>query len=234
MKRALLIALVICVILVEQTSAATKSPSKGPSASVVLYYTFDKNDGKAAVDVSRKKHDGTIHGAKWTEEGKIGGGLSFDGEDDVVEVPSFDPGRDIRKGRSFSISVWVFPNKDTSKQAIVHHPGRLYLLNEGNYAWRAGWGNQHTALVRLPTPPVDRWNHLVVVCDARRHEIRIYQDAVWVNTHEYTGNEAFRDGMLTIGGVANGAHFNGILDEVMIWKKALSGKDIEEMYDSKK
>jgi hypothetical protein len=41
---------------------------------LVMYYSFDQEDGKVVHDLSGNKKDAEVHGAKWTANGRIGGG----------------------------------------------------------------------------------------------------------------------------------------------------------------
>jgi len=53
---------------------------------LVLYYSFDNDEGKEVTDKSGKERQGETHGAKWTTKGKVGAALQFDGVDDFVEA----------------------------------------------------------------------------------------------------------------------------------------------------
>ncbi|MBE7444997.1 MAG: hypothetical protein HS132_07020 [Planctomycetia bacterium] len=55
------------------------------TASMQARYTFEEGAGTNATDSSGNNRNGTITGATWTT-GKIGGGLSFDGND-YVTIP---------------------------------------------------------------------------------------------------------------------------------------------------
>jgi hypothetical protein len=68
----------------------------------VAWYKFDDGAGSTAID-SASGCNGTVSGASWTT-GKIGGGLSFDGNNDYVSIPS-NAVFDISK--AFSVTAWV-------------------------------------------------------------------------------------------------------------------------------
>ncbi|HEX4463270.1 MAG TPA: hypothetical protein VH042_01365, partial [Solirubrobacterales bacterium] len=56
------------------------APQKGlASAPPIAAYSFDAGKGSIAEDVTGNEHEGTIEGAEWTERGRFGSALEFDG-----------------------------------------------------------------------------------------------------------------------------------------------------------
>ena len=51
----------------------------------VLLYLFDEE-----IDLSEFENHGEITDAEWTEGGKIGGALGFDGASSLIKVPHHD------------------------------------------------------------------------------------------------------------------------------------------------
>jgi len=47
--------------------------------SLVLHYSFDRDEGVVVTDQSPKKNNGSIRGAQFATKGKSGGGMQFDG-----------------------------------------------------------------------------------------------------------------------------------------------------------
>ena len=56
----------------------------------VLLYLFDEETDDEATDLSDFENHGEITDAEWTEDGKIGGALVFDGASSLIEVPHHD------------------------------------------------------------------------------------------------------------------------------------------------
>ena len=57
----------------------------------LLIYSFEEGQGTTAKDVSKNGNDGTLQGdATWTKDGRFGGGISLDGEEDFVDCGEND------------------------------------------------------------------------------------------------------------------------------------------------
>jgi hypothetical protein len=56
---------------------------------VNAYWNFDECNGNIAYDSSGHSYDGTIHGATWTTDSYSGCALSFDGDNDYVDLNDY-------------------------------------------------------------------------------------------------------------------------------------------------
>lgn len=72
---------------------------------VVAAYPFSEGSGPTTADASGHGNDGTLQGANWTPDGKVGHALSFDGQDDRVTAQL---GGDIGTG-DFTMAGWFRP-----------------------------------------------------------------------------------------------------------------------------
>ena len=63
-------------------------------------WKFNEGGGTTAYDSSGNDNDGTIYGASWVD-GKVGKALSFDGDNDYVEIPSVNPQKAI------TVCAWI-------------------------------------------------------------------------------------------------------------------------------
>src|SRR3989344_6333653 len=109
--------------LIPQTQAQTADITSG----LVAHYKFDEGSGTTASDSSGNNNIGTlINNPAWTT-GKIGGGLSFDGVDDYVNI-SNESAFDFERTNPFSISAWVNYPSGSSDASIVSK-----MQNGGNF-----------------------------------------------------------------------------------------------------
>ena len=72
---------------------------------LVSYWKFDETSGTTASD-SVGSNDGTVSGATWVS-GKINNGLSFDGNNDYVEVPDSIT-LDITTNNAMTFNFWHY------------------------------------------------------------------------------------------------------------------------------
>ena len=210
----------------------------GTIPGLVSHWRLDEGGGRTAYD-SAGGNDGTIYGAGWTT-GQIGGALSFDGINDSVDVGDPPDGSlDFGTG-DFTLSVW-FKTSMTARGLFVckRAKGRyagydFYIQQEGKiFARIADGGSVPDA--RTATAFNDGlWHHAVAVYD-RDGVIRIYVDGVskatsgsirWIGS--VNNSELF-----TIGDRNDPGHhyyFKGPIDDVRVYKRALSGAEVQALY----
>jgi PKD repeat protein len=84
----------------------TASPPLAPSLSLVAAYSFDEGTGTKVNDTSGNGNHGTISGAQWSNAGRYGKALVFDGVYDWVtanDAPS------LNLTTAMTLAAWVYP-----------------------------------------------------------------------------------------------------------------------------
>src|SRR3954470_7840685 len=200
----------------------------GPAEHLVGAWSFDEAGGATATDVSGHRNDGEIEDAQRTPVGVYGGALAFDGARDIVTVPADS----IHRTDAMTIEGWVRPNALSEPMrplALRSAPGgppwALYAAGPGGLpsghtrtdAERFAGATTNLALV--PT-----WTHLAMTYDSTR--IRLYVNGRLVATTLQTGPLAASSEPLLIGNDLSGQWFDGLIDEVRVYDRALSGSDI--------
>jgi hypothetical protein len=71
---------------------------------LVAHWKFDEAKGDKLIDASGNNNHGVIHGATWTD-GRLKGGLEFDGKDDRVDVPASASLNSIN--RQITMMCWI-------------------------------------------------------------------------------------------------------------------------------
>ena len=140
----------------------------------------------------------------------------------------------------FSVSLWMNPDNSNQFRAGIfcintYNDGLLFryggaedqLYVFGSYA-PDFWGSTTTDI------PANSWNHIVIngsngVCTA-------YVNGVSKNTFSYDSGQTFGDSpYITIGAPSHALyeeHFNGQIDAVGIWNRALSDGEVAELYNN--
>ncbi|MFC1461389.1 LamG domain-containing protein [Verrucomicrobiota bacterium] len=232
-------------IRIHQGDALAESVRKG----LVLHYSFDHDEKEKISDRSGKENDGTIHGAKWTPKGKNRAAYVFDGVDDYIDM---DLDSSIPKGigkGSFAVAVWLKSQTPRSGPGYVieqHIRGApwtgIYLSVEPtNFRFRTDdTGGVPTSSALFDVSKIvddEEWHHYVAVREDS--VLYLYLDGVKkvekrVPLVNLSANYA---GPLRMGAHCQDgkcANYNGAIDEVMIWNRALSEKEVEQLYNSQK
>lgn len=209
---------------------------------MVAYWKFDDAVGTTAFDSSGRNH-GTIFGASWVA-GVSGGALSFDGENDYVHMGknhAWDFGRS-----DFSISFWIKPDGDSlsrnghdSVLVIGRQAGNieLWITYGGRFPSESGnrlWLSTDYADAKWQGFNADSgigvsnlW-HFVTVTKCG-DKWKMYIDGVKKIDQTYSFHPS--SGSLKIGRhIVPGRYFNGIMDEVAIYKRALDAEEIQHHY----
>lgn len=216
----------------EHTFQGVPSISKG----LVAYWSFDNSD---ATDDSGNGHNGTIYGNPKCVKGVSGRAYRFDGIDDYIEVPDSNS-LDILK--EISITGWVNVNSYTDEwlgivnkansdgndtfeicihaSKYLHFP--LNFQSSGRSCYNSDPGSFNEG----------EWHFFGAVYDGTH--VRIYIDGILTNSYTSVDEPLnINDHNLIIGAekeTFNGPHhFNGILDEIRIYNRALSESEIKEL-----
>ena len=200
---------------------------------LVGYWRFDEETGSTAKDSSPYGNDGTIYGATRVR-GIIGKALSFDGVDDYVEVPDSES-LDITD--EITIEVWVKPAIDltsdlTTSSWFVYKYQTYYLYYHQNgflSFYTAGTSPSETT---FPTTfNANTWYHIVGTFDSNTGTKKLFINGENVKTETgITGTISTTDYNVYISGAYHNRPFNGTIDEVRIYNRALSPGEIRIHY----
>ena len=235
MKRRVFVSvLVVFFVMVSLASPAIAQAS----SDAVLILHFDEGSGTIAKDESGYGNDGAIYGATWTT-GISGKALMFDGEDDYVYV-------DDDSSLYFNDFTFTFWAKTTSTQRgsfldkdIVGkgtHDYRFGYRSDGKIEPLIGMKGSDYAVTSDTTIYDGSWHF----CTAMRQGSTI---SVWVDGYldksetAATGQVNGAGAPLKIGKAYLGGkylYFNGIIDEVVIYSKALTPEEIKAQYIAKR
>jgi hypothetical protein len=234
-----ILAIAVISIAVFGAPAAHASVIQNPPNNIGLvgYWSFNEGTSTIAHDYSGHGNTGTLSGSTlptWTS-GKLGKGLSFDGSSSYVSAPLVTTANE-----NVTLSAWVYWKGLTSHVQMVVNNGNSgsggYSLMISNGCGAGSsiavllGGVQCNALSSPPTIPTNRWTHLVATMDGS-HNWTLYVNGV----SEATGNDSPNTpaGATDIGANETGVgNFNGLIDEVRIYSRALSAAQVAALYQS--
>jgi PKD repeat protein len=202
---------------------------------LVGYWNFDEGSGDTLNDYSVYNNNGIINGASWTT-GVSGSALEFVGENVVSSIPN---SYDDQITSALTVTAWVkwygsshedciiFDGRGSSSEGLVlgikHHDEKLmFNMNQG-----------HSEILSIHSVPADTsWTHVAVVFDDSINLLRAFINGVQDDT--LTTTVFYHNSSLqpAIGNANHGAlnqPLNGILDEVRIYRIALSADSIKSL-----
>jgi hypothetical protein len=171
-----------------------------------------------------------VQGAAWTGAGKFGSALSFNGVSSRVQVPD-SASLDLTSG--VTLEAWVYPAANQSGwRTIVQKEVDSYLLHASSGAGSLKPAGGVTVGSQVPTIfapnalPVAAWSHLAVTYDGSN--LRLYVNGNLARSTGQTGPVVPSSSPLWMGGNSPyGEYFNGRIDEVRVYKTALSASQIQ-------
>src|SRR3989344_4153667 len=239
-KTILCVFLIILVIVVIAALFVLKTFIKKPALSplidsnLVAEYWFE-ND----------RHDYSIYGndgicpvgnCPYYLEGKKGQSVFFDGADDYINISHNEP---INLKNNFTISLWI--DIDDSTTGYIFTKGNFTCCNQKGTSLRYNPATKKLELFIIDWPLMsagfvipnvleDGWHHAALVFDGTNASV--YIDGYLGRTMEFSGSIE-NINSLTLGyKPGDEAFFRGSLDEVQVYKRALSQAEIASLYNS--
>ena len=199
--------------------------------NLVGYWSFDDGSGSVAVDGSGNGNDGTLvnmEEADWVD-GVVGKALEFDGVDEYVDCGN--AGLDL--SGDGTISLWI-NSSATYSEVII-----LIDRYSGSYGYAIFFDSATTIALRFGTDSKNsisvgnlldgNSHHIVMVRDSGTF-LKLYVDGVEKYSGVSNGSDASVSSNTHIGGRGETLNFDGLIDEVRIYNRALTASEIKALY----
>jgi len=222
---------------------------------LVLHYSFDKDEGGKVVDESGMGNDGYWVGVPMYEAGIKGQAARFRSKDTYIVSSSHR--LNMNGWREATVSVWVSLNDYTSYGHIINR-GTISTYEPGTFELAVGrlYGSGLLAVRSSATGSaadymsrdaanlsLHRWYHLVMTYDGAM--LRYYIDGqIDKEVPVKDRNVPLWDGpdtKLVIGSISRlpfinwtDMFFNGLIDEVSIFDRALSDSEVKQIYNAQR
>jgi len=237
MRVKIAILFITSIFLITLLTSISADENQISNQGLIAYYSFDDGTGENLHDLSGNNHDGSIYEASWTD-GISGKALEFNGINAYVSLPSST----IGNWDELTYSAWIklpeysglgWPGiigsittsySNNNNLAISRNSGFLHFeidTDIGNYEFQG-------------TIPItwDTWIHAALVYDGSN--LIEYVNGEQGNVIPAKGNlKTVTE--LNIGQHSNGLYFlTGQVDEIFIYKRALSSLEINQLYNHAK
>ena len=251
MNTSLIFKLLTLILTLTVTTTLTALAGGISDKELVIYYSFDKvsQKGDDILDLSGNEHDGLIHGDKLNivDDGIVNECMEFPGgPTQYIAVRDLNYTEGIPE---LSMAVWV----------MTSGRGMIASWDRSDY-FRFAVGDaaiDHVDFVAFDICcPIEDWHGDIKVSDGDWHHVavtfdgnmkRIYVDgkvdveAATATNNKMIGPKAQRYGFIGIGSEApefNGNAsptwtFKGLMDEFLMFHRALSDDEVERLYRSK-
>jgi hypothetical protein len=200
--------------------------------ALVLHFRFDNGTGDVVSDSSDVHNDGRLMGdAKiLSTSGNRGRHAVFDGAGDFIEIPHHES---LALTTDGTISVWVRPKRMGNMRGLVskYTPNNSWTFRNWKDAERRkiGFGdNGHTSRSQSELKD-DRWTHLVVTVD--KGKVLFYFDGKLDSEDQRPAPLVSNTNPVRIGSCYDGRYFNGAIDDVRIYSRALSAEEVALLFD---
>ncbi len=199
---------------------------------LVGYWPMDSLDGTNAADRSGNGNTGTTVNSPSLVKGKISQALSFNGTNQYVSAAnssSLNP-------NAVTVSGWAKANSFGGYTTFLNkQSGGVYQLeftNNSAQAW-VGTSGGHVACVSSISSASGTWYFYTLTYDSVSG-LSLYINGVVGCSGASAGVLANNTGTLTIGGdTANGGRwFDGSIDDVRIYNRALSASEVMALYQN--
>lgn len=220
-----------------------------PIGTAVSHWEFDECSGTTAYDRNTASANNlTLTSASWTPNGKFG--CAFNGTGSTWLSISDNPDFDFAAVDDFSISMWFRSDSASNPGGVeyllaktdVADPGYLIGAVTGGEVYFAvdddvTWSPLPDAVTYTQTDVYDNTWHHIVATKTGTTRIDLYLDGKL----EHTETSGIPTGTLANGhalriadvtGIDNGNEFNGDIDEVKIYRSALTADQVGIVYNA--
>ena len=222
-----------------QSAVVSRSTLSGVQPSLLAYYTFNEGTGTVLHDFSGNGNNGTIYSAIWTDSGKTGGALRFG----LGGIMSYVVTPNANVSSAVTLEAWVNPASLTLGDVILEY-------QEGRDCWfglfDSGYGGpvarvttqgcpSDVSVSRVPWVPMssNTWTHMAMTYDGTT--VQLFVNGVLAASQQQSGIIDNTSQPMYIGGDPlwdsdrsdYNRYFDGLIDEVRIYNRALSQSEIQ-------
>lgn len=240
MKRFLSFLLIISLLGIGGVSAAETQASAQP----VAYWDFEDVSGTTVSDKSGNGYDGVLCGNATVTAGKFGNAVKFSSAGDFVKIPlTAEKTMNFTSTESYTISMWVKP------EALSENSGWQCVFNKGSqqtegrnlgfwfnkeyfhYAQLSGKTYANSTL----TATNNVWWKVSLVQDGANNKAYLYVNGDVAITLDQsldaTQKNASSNMLLGAKDTSGTETFKGMVDEIKIYRTAMSAADVKKEYD---
>jgi hypothetical protein len=229
----------ICILALAFIGLVNMAEAQLVEDGLVAYWSFDEIKGDTVVDVVGD-NDGTMVGKPKVVDGKVGKALEFGGAGDFVDIPG-TKSLEFNGKTEVTVSAWVniaghsgsccdpiIAKRDARGWALRYDQrdgGAEIEFLVSNPGW-VGDGGDFGA----PAPKEGEWHFITGVCTG--DDVQLYIDDKLEDEVAFVGKIVSDRSETEIAGAVDG-FFKGIIDEVLVYDRALSEDEVTQNFKAK-
>lgn len=206
-----------------------------------LVFDFDEGETNSIRDFSGNGNNGMVKGKLNWVQGIYGKAIQTNAsKGNYIEFQDISPHDSSRQSKKLTMMAWVYPEEEKNFADIISKGDWNGLQLKGSNQiinfYANGWEG-HEAMASVPPNWNRHWHHLAGVTDGT--DYKLYVDGKLVQTKEgekrnprgETGTANYSGLPWNIGRNEGSPDrvFNGYIDDVMIFRKALNQQQIENL-----
>ncbi|MEN9973262.1 MAG: hypothetical protein RIS20_1609 [Bacteroidota bacterium] len=208
-------------------------PSYVPQYGLLGYYPFNGTPDDVSANAANLSNNGAV--LTTDRFGTANAAYSFNGVNQnlINNTPNFT----FNPASSFTYSFWYNRNVTSVNGVLIMNATNaagnfIWLFQAGATNSQFGTNKQQSAWFWAQTTTTTSvWTHIVCVYNAGA--MTLYKDNVPVGTATFTYTNVTSANMpLYIGRGVGGNYYNGKMDDIGIWNRALTACEINDLYNS--
>jgi RNA polymerase sigma factor (sigma-70 family) len=244
-----IVSIPLIVARCEQTNpAATAIAKESLLNGLVLHFTFDQAEtGGKVTDQSGNHNDGKASGVQWTADGKKGGAYVFSADGQQIAVAN----NESLNPKYITVAAWIKTsvNDEWWRRIFDKSYSKGFALSIAGDWQKKSWRGL-ACMEIAPGPHVSysknvvangQWHHLAVTFDGTQQLMYIDGKAQGKESWKKPGELGSTDFDLVIGCNRSnlnendlGISFRGLIDEPMMWNRALAPDEVAFLFESQK
>jgi len=234
----LILASVLCLVLGTIAQGKDKPRTLDTDPNLAGWWKFDETSRKTAADSSKHNRKGTLKEGmsfeKDSTSGRVGKALKFDGGDGYVEITKY---KGVTGTRPRTVAAWI---KTTESNGEIlswgfDDYGKMFTFGFIRGRERIGVTPNGGYLYINEQTDDDAWHHVAAVVEEvelpnLHDDVKLYKDGEPAEIHDIGLLDLWPIDTGSDLDVRIGRQFEGLIDDVRIYDRALSEDEINALF----
>ncbi len=201
---------------------------------LIGYWNFDDKENNTAKDVSGNENDGELINGPEQVFGKSDQAYLFNGKDEFIEIKN---SKVIDSLKNITIEAWIKPLDMTQRILGKHNADSsggwfLWYSSEGEFVFVISDGKGDIYLKSKPGYQTKQWSYVAAQYEDATKKMRLFVNGTKKNEITLLDGKMRSYNGFTIGKSVSGGEgfFNGTIDEIRLYNRILSEKEIQKSY----